>query len=116
MSIRATTPATSAKIVVPSPLRALRAPLALCAPLEMGLLNLDRGRIHAPSLVDAVGWAPGAPLEVELETPYRLSLRLGRWTSDRSPTARVLISTSGVESRGPTASLSDGLSLSGTVT
>jgi hypothetical protein len=76
MPIRATGPGPAAKVLAPSPLRVLREPSALCAPLEMSLHRLDRKRLHAPGLVDALGWLPGAPLEADLTRPHRLRLRL----------------------------------------
>ena len=76
LPIRATLPpAAGPKQLPPSPLRALRRPEEISAPLAMSLRVLDRGRVHAPDLVSLLQWEPGTALEVDVRRPHRLRLR-----------------------------------------
>lgn len=75
MPIRTAAPPPPAATNTPSPLRALRFPVALAPPLEMVLRRLDGARLCAPDLMALVGWSPGLALEVDNGRVHRLRLR-----------------------------------------
>jgi hypothetical protein len=55
----------------PSPLRALRGPEQVTAPLAVALRTLDRGRLHAPAVIELLNWEPGTSLEADVSRPHR---------------------------------------------
>ena len=75
MPIRTVAPPPPAATNTPSPLGALRFPVALAPPLAMVLRRLDGARLCAPDLVALVGWTPGLALEVDNGRAHRLRLR-----------------------------------------
>ena len=75
MPIRTVAPPPPAATNTPSPLGALRFPVALAPPLAMVLRRLDGARLCAPDLVALVGWTPGLALEVDNNRAHRLRLR-----------------------------------------
>ena len=75
MPIRTAAPPPPAATNTPSPLGALRFPVALASPLAMVPRRLDGARLCAPDLVALVGWTPGLALEVDNGRAHRLRLR-----------------------------------------
>ena len=58
-----------------SPLVGLRRPVAATATPVVVMRRLDRGRLYAPAIIDAVGWPCPARLDADVSRPERVLLR-----------------------------------------